>query len=120
MKSQLNPPFSKVSFLLFHDGEGDAAVEASQLPATAQALAAAAERLVAWNDLPGESPEGRLVFFEYAEALKKDSRSLMAALAGRQRGDAIKVFESLRKKCDSCHHFFRYEESPGDSGDGAK
>lgn len=111
MKTQVNPAFSKISFLLFHDGEDDADVGASQLPASAAALADAAERLTAWRELPGESPESKLVFHEYAESLKKDTRSLIEALDGGQRDRAVTVFESLRKKCDSCHHFFRYDEA---------
>ncbi len=119
MKTHVNPAFSKISFLLFHEGEGDAEVEASQLPASASALANAADQLTRWQALPGESPESRLVFFEYAESLKKDANNLIAALAGGQRDVAVKVFESLRKKCDSCHHFFRYDESSSRDPHGA-
>jgi hypothetical protein len=111
MKTHMNPPFSKISFLLFHDDEGDAEITADELPTSADDLAKTAERLAQWQDLPGGSPESKLVFAEYAEALKTDAINLIDALHSDQPDTAIKVFESLRKKCDSCHHFFRFDES---------
>ena len=112
MKNQLNPPFSKLSFLLFHVGdEGGADIDPGALPAVASELALAAEKLGEWKQPPGESEQGKLVFYEYAESLKSDAASLVGALSGNNKAGAIKVFESLRKKCDSCHHFFRFDET---------
>jgi hypothetical protein len=111
MKTHMNPPFSKISFLLFHDGEGAAEIDAGDLPASANELARAAERLGTWPELPGESPQSKLVFSEYAESLKNDARNLINALQDNRPDNARRVFESLHKKCDSCHHFFRYDES---------
>jgi hypothetical protein len=116
MKSQVNPPFSKISFLLFHQGDDDSEVDPGELPANAGQLAAAAERLGKWPDLPGESPQSKLVFHEYAEALRNDARSLTDAVRGDQREAMVKAFESLRRKCDSCHHFFRYDEETSRDG----
>ena len=42
--------------------------------------------------------------------MKADASSLVEAVKANRRDDAIKRFESLQKKCDSCHHFFRYGE----------
>jgi hypothetical protein len=111
MKTRMNPPFSKISFLLFHDGDSDAEIDASDLPASALALAGTAERLGKWPELPGESPQSKLVFSEYAESLKNDTRNLISALQSNRHDAAIKVFESIHKKCDACHHFFRYDET---------
>src|SRR4051812_45018113 len=97
MKSQVNPAFSKISFLLFHEGEDDAEVSASELPGSAAKLADAADRLSRWHELPGESPESKLVFHEYAESLEKDTRNLVDALDRGQHDRAVTVFESLRK-----------------------
>jgi hypothetical protein len=113
MKTRVNPPFSKISFLLFHDGEGDGDLDPSALPASAGELAAAAEQLGKWPELPGQSPQSKLVFNEYAGSLRSDSLALITALGSGQRDGAVKAFESLRKKCDSCHHFFRYDEASG-------
>lgn len=111
MKTHVNPPFSKISFLLFHDGDDGIAIGPDVLPASAAELARAADRLSKWPDPPTGSAESTLVFREYAESLKGDALNLSEALRSPQRTGAIKVFESLRKKCDSCHHFFRYDES---------
>jgi hypothetical protein len=111
MKTYVNPPFSKISFLLFHDGDDDSELDASQLPASASALAQAAERLSKWPEIPGDSAQGKLVFTEYAEALNNDARNLVNALRDGKPDITIKAFESLRKKCDACHHFFRYDET---------
>ncbi len=111
MKNQLNPPFSKLSFLLFHVGEEGGEIDPAALPAAASELALAAEKLGEWKQPPGESDQGKLVFYEYAESLKADAASLVGALSGNNKAGAIKVFESLRKKCDSCHHFFRFDET---------
>lgn len=111
MKDQLNPPFSKLSFLLFHSSEDGGEIDPAALPAAASELALAAEKLGQWKSPPGDSEQGKLVFYEYAEALKSDADSLVGALGSNDKAGAIKVFESLRKKCDSCHHFFRFDET---------
>jgi hypothetical protein len=112
MKTHINPPFSKISFLLFH-GEADetAGINPDVLPASANELAQAAERLSKWPQPPSGSTQSTLVFHEYASALRNDAVRLIEALKSPQRDAAARVFESLRKKCDSCHHFFRYDES---------
>jgi cytochrome c556 len=111
MKTEMNPPFSKLSFLLFHDADED--VDANALPATAGSLARSAGKLAIWLDAPGESDQGKSIFHDYAMALKADAATLQDALRSGRRDDAIKSFDSLRKKCDSCHHFFRYDETAG-------
>ena len=110
MKSRVNPSFSKISFLLFHDEDSPGDVDPAALPASAGELSRAAERLSKWTDLPGETEESRLVFTEYAAALKTDAVKLVDALRVGQREKAKAVFESLHRKCDACHHFFRYDQ----------
>jgi hypothetical protein len=112
MKTYVNPPFSKISFLLFHsEADETAGISPEVLPASASELAQAADRLSKWADLPSGSTQSTLVFHEYATALRNDALRLIEALKSPQRDAAARVFESLRKKCDSCHHFFRYDES---------
>jgi cytochrome c556 len=110
MKTQLNPSFSKLSFLLFHD-DGESDIDASALPASALQLERAATALRQWTNPPTESEQGTLVFFEYAEAMKLDAERLAGVLEANERDAAVPVFESLRTKCDSCHHFFRFDDS---------
>jgi cytochrome c556 len=107
MKTRVNPSFSKISFLLFHDEDSDP----TALPSSAAELASAAERLSKWPNLPGESEQSKLVFDEYAESLKTDAVRLVESLRGKQLDSARKLFESLHRKCDACHHFFRYDQS---------
>ena len=111
MKTRVNPSFSKISFLLFHDEDSDAEIDPAALPASAAELASAAERLAKWSTLPGESEQSKLVFDEYAESLRTDAVKLVESLRGKQIDSARKLFESLHRKCDACHHFFRYDQS---------
>jgi cytochrome c556 len=113
MKTRMNPPFSRISFLLFHDGETDAGIDASMLPSSADDLARTAEMLGKWVDLPGESEQSKQVFYEYATSLRTDALKLVSAIRDSQWDNAAKIFESLHRKCDSCHHFFRYEQPGG-------
>jgi cytochrome c556 len=111
MKTHVNPSFSKISFLLFHDEDSDTEIDPSALPASAAELATSAERLSKWPNLPGESDQSKQVFDEYAESLKTDAVKLVESLRGKQLDNARKTFESLHRKCDACHHFFRYDQS---------
>jgi cytochrome c556 len=116
MKIHVNPSFSKISFLLFHDSDSDSDLDPTELPASASALVQAAERLSKWPHIPGDSAQGKLVFTEYAEALTNDARNLVNALRDGKPDSMVKAFESLRKKCDACHHFFRYDETSTQDG----
>jgi hypothetical protein len=111
MKIRVNPAFSEISFLLFHEDDRDGEVDRSTLPASANELARAADGLAGWSDLPGESEQSKLVFHEYAASLKADTGKLVEALRGNQMDNARRLFESLHRKCDACHHFFRYDPS---------
>lgn len=111
MKSRVNPAFSKISFLLFHEDDRDREVDPSVLPASANELARAADGLAGWPDLPGESEQSKLVFHEYADSMKADTAKLVESLRGNQMDNARRLFESLHRKCDACHHFFRYDQS---------
>lgn len=107
MRTQLNPPFSRTSFHLFQDQEG---TDPLALPSAATELANVAARLAEFPQPPGDSEQGRQVFYEYAAAMRNDADTLVKALGEGRRPDAAKAFEEIRKKCDSCHHFFRYGE----------
>jgi cytochrome c556 len=112
MKTRMNPSFSKISFLLFHEEDSETEIDPAALPASADELARAADMLGRWPDLPGESDQSRLVFHEYADSLKVDAGKLIQSLRANQLDGARKIFESLHRKCDACHHFFRYDQSP--------
>lgn len=111
MKTRVNPSFSKISFLLFHEEDSDEDIDPAALPASADDLSRASEVLGKWPGLPGESEQSKQVFSEYADSLKSDAGKLLEAVRGKQLDSARKVFESLHRKCDACHHFFRYDQA---------
>ena len=111
MKTRMNPAFSKISFLLFHEEDSETEIDPAALPASANDLSRAAEMLGKWPDLPGESEQSKLVFHEYADSLKVDAGKLIQVLRVNQLDNARKIFESLHRKCDACHHFFRYDQN---------
>lgn len=105
MKTNLNPPFSNLSYQLF---QGEDSVASALAPA--MELSNMASSLEDWAEPPGDSAQARQVFYEYAATMKVDAVTLVEAVRANRREDAIKSFETLQKKCDSCHHFFRYGE----------
>lgn len=110
MEGSVNPPFSKLSFLLFH-AQDDAAPELiGMLPDASRELVGVAASLAGWNNLPTYSAQAKQVFHEYAVALHQDATKLDLAVREDRINDARMAFDDLRRKCDSCHHFFRYEE----------
>jgi len=110
MRTRANPAFSKISFLLFHDDDREQEVDAAALPESVDQLARAADGLVGWPALPGESEQSKLVFHEYADSMKADTVKLVEAVRDKQMDNARRLFESLHRKCDACHHFFRYDD----------
>ncbi|NVB84087.1 MAG: cytochrome c [Kofleriaceae bacterium] len=110
MKTQVNPPFSKLSFLLFHQGD-PSELDPSMLPAAAQELAAATTKLSEWPTPYGDSEQAQQVFFEYAASLRNNAANLAQAVTADDHDAARKNFEELRGNCDSCHHFFRFGET---------
>jgi hypothetical protein len=111
MKTRMNPSFSKISFLLFHDQDADEEIDPALLPQSSDELVRSADRLRKWPELPGESEESKQVFHEYADSLRTDAAKLVDAVRGNQMDSARKLFDSLHRKCDACHHFFRYDQS---------
>lgn len=111
MKSTVNPPFSKISFLLFHneDEPQEGVDPVLEIVKATNDLAESSQKLAEWAVPPTESVEAKTVFFEYAQNLQRDVQALQQALGAKDIAKAQLVFEELRRKCDSCHHFFRYQ-----------
>lgn len=110
MKAEVNPPFSKLSFLLFHQGD-PSELDPSMLPTAAVDLAAATTKLSEWPTPYGDSAQAQQVFFEYAASLRNNAANLAQAVSADDLELARKSFEELRGNCDSCHHFFRFGEA---------
>jgi cytochrome c556 len=113
MRGQVNPAFSKLSFLLFHAEAGDEPGDAAGLQGASDELARATRSLGEWSEPPVESEQAEQVFREYAGALRKESARLQAAIAANRRADAKRLFQVVQQRCDSCHHFFRRQDDAG-------
>ena len=111
MKNDINPAFSRLSFLMFHGDsvEADPAVLDLELAQHAASLRAAIARLRAWTRVPARSDEGRQVFLTYAESVDRSTDRLVQAIARGERSSAAAQLEQIADTCNSCHHFFRLQ-----------
>lgn len=111
MKDQINPAFSKLSFLIFQGddtGEDRAAVKA-ELTTLVSGFRQAIGRLRVWEHPPTESNEGKDVFLTYANSIDKTAAELELAIDRDDDHAAARSLEQIAKTCNSCHHFFRLE-----------
>jgi hypothetical protein len=111
MKDQINPAFSKLSFLIFHgeDMVEDPAALKTELQSLAAGLRKSLGRLIVWEHPPTESVQGKEVFFTYATSIDKMVVQLESAIAGDDPQSAARSLEQIAKTCNNCHHFFRLE-----------
>jgi len=109
MKNQINPAFSKLTFLVFH-GEGlqeDQGAVRLDMQRAATQLRGSISELRDWRELPTQSNEGREVFNTFATSVDRQSQTLFDAI---QRGDEVTVqaqMQDMADTCNNCHHFFR-------------
>ncbi len=120
MKEQVNPTFSKLTFLAFHAEEMEDTVSARrQMAEQATRLSSAFARLRDFRTPPTQTPEGREVFFAYAQAVDGYAQKLVGAVATNAEADVQKHLESISKTCNDCHHFFRLDIEDSVVGPGA-
>jgi hypothetical protein len=103
MRSRMNPPFSRITFFMFH-AEGQ---EASALLSAVEALAEATRQVAVWPDPPTVTEQAREVFFEYARQAEKDAAHLVEIVRSGDRDGMVRAFEDVQRRCDNCHHYFR-------------
>ncbi len=111
MKEQINPAFTKLSFLVFRGDqmEQPAEVVNAEIVRNARLLGSGTSRLRDWSDPPTETAEAREVFLTYAASVDKTALQLVDA-AGRKDATAMATaMEQIAKTCNSCHHFFRLD-----------
>jgi cytochrome c556 len=111
MKNEVNKPFSKLTFFVFHsDGDFDFS-EIAKTTAEFRAGIADARNV---PDLPVDSDEGREVFTTFLESLDRDASKLSDAVAKHDGGGMQAMLGKLSRTCNNCHHFFRLdiEDSP--------
>lgn len=111
MKDDINPPFSRLSFLVFHGDEVEADADAlrAELETNAALLGQALARLRALPSVPTRTEEGRAVFFTYADSVERATAQLGRAVAAGEQAQAAAQLERIADTCNSCHHFFRLQ-----------
>lgn len=109
MKNEINPAFSRLSFLMFHgdDMETDEAALKAELGRHANSLRQAIGRLRSWSRVPAQTEEGRQVFFTFAESVDRSAERLVVAIGSGERTSAASQLEQIADTCNNCHHFFR-------------
>ncbi len=109
MKFEINPTFSKLTFLVFHGHELDEEPDAVQaeMRRSASVLQAAVQRLREWKQPPTESQQGREVFYTYANSVDRATVRLVAAIERSDLPSAEGDLQAIASACNSCHHFFR-------------
>lgn len=111
MKNDINPPFSRLTFLVFHgDSMGeDGAQLAAEMRRYADALRASCARLKTWQEVPAGTQEAREVFYTFAESVDKMTDKLVAAVTSGDLAVAETQLERIADTCNNCHHFFRLD-----------
>lgn len=109
MKNDINPAFSRLSFLMFHGGdmETDPAALKAELERHAGSLRQSIARLRSWGSVPAQTEEGRQVFFTFAESVDRSTEKLVAAIGAGEQTTAAAQVEQIADTCNNCHHFFR-------------
>jgi hypothetical protein len=109
MKNDINPAFSKLTFLVFH---GDSMQEEpqrlrSELSTSATLLRSAMGQLRTWKEPPTSTEQGRDVFYTYANSVDESAQRLLDAIARNDTNTAARHMKQIANTCNSCHHFFR-------------
>lgn len=120
MKNDLNPPFSKLTFLVFHgkDAAEDPATVRAEMQRSIAALRASIARLRTWQNPPVTSEEGKDVFYTFASSLEASSMRFEKALGTNDTTTASSALSQIAKTCNNCHHFFRLNLKDSDEGPG--
>jgi hypothetical protein len=111
MKNEINPAFSKLTFLVFHgeEMEEDPVKLRTEMTRHGETLLNSLARLRGWPQPPTVTEEGREVFFTYALSVDKSAQQLLDAIGRSDNATAAKQLESIAKACNNCHHFFRLD-----------
>jgi hypothetical protein len=109
MKNQINPAFSKLTFLVFHGEEmqEDPNAVRLEMQRAATILRGSIGQLRDWQELSNQSDEGRQVFNTYATSVDRQSQRLFDAIASRDNDTAATQMQDIADTCNNCHHFFR-------------
>jgi hypothetical protein len=109
MKNDINPAFSKLTFLVFHgdDLQEDPNAVRSEMQRAAMVLRGSIGRLRDWSEPPTQSQEGKEVFYTYAVSVDHQAQALFDAIERRDNTTATTQMQDMADTCNNCHHFFR-------------
>jgi len=109
MKNEINPSFSKVTFLVFHGDEiqEDPTTVRAEIQRAASTLRFSIQQLRDWPDLPTQTTEGRDVFYTFAASVDRQAQHLFDAVQHRDNATAATQVQDMADTCNNCHHFFR-------------
>lgn len=109
MKNEINPAFSRLTFLLLHGEsvEDNAEALGAELGRSASRLRGAIAKLRAWTHVPAKTEQGREVFFTFAESVDQMTEKLVVRVSRGEREAAQGQLEQIADTCNNCHHFFR-------------
>lgn len=109
MKNQINPAFSKLTFLVFHGDElqEDPNAVRAEMQRAATTLRGSIGELRDWPELQTQSNEGRDVFNTFAMNVDRQAQKLVDAIASRDADTAANQMQDIADTCNNCHHFFR-------------
>ena len=106
MKNEVNKPFSKLTFFVFHsDGDFDF----NEIAKTTAAFHIGIAKARAFPNPPVQSQQGREVFATFLEHLDRDCNRLSTAIAQRDGRKMRVLLGKLSRTCNNCHHFFRLD-----------
>jgi hypothetical protein len=106
MKNEVNKPFSKLTFFVFHsDGE----IDFTEIAKTAAEFQQGVAKARAFPDPPVESEQGREVFGTFLEQLERDGKGFTAAVTQKDARGMKMLVARLSRTCNNCHHFFRLD-----------
>jgi hypothetical protein len=108
MRNEINPAFSKISFLIEngHALDEDAKAQRAELKQAAAALQVAMVKLRSWQTPPIETAEGRQVFYTYAGSLDVSTQKLIEVIGKGDIRGATPHLDQISDTCNNCHHFF--------------
>jgi hypothetical protein len=110
MRNDINPAFSKLTFLVFHGSSEDNPTEVrAELARAAGVLRTSIGQLRTWRQPPTETEQGREVFYTYAMSVDAATQRLLDAVQREDASTAATQLQQISRTCNSCHHFFRLD-----------
>jgi cytochrome c556 len=110
MRTKMNASYSRLMYLVFHaEGDPDFASIAKEGAALSDAV-----RDVLSLPVPAvaQSEQGRAVYLDYNNALKRDNERLVEATAQKDIASISTSLTKIGETCSACHNFFRVEIEP--------